>query len=376
MNKITKPKVYPDLHIFSFKQLIGKKNVYYMGTEENDRCMSIGSKNAKPLEKIIPLFDGNNTISDIQQKAGEKHIQLDISELTNILGRNGLLENIEGECNNEIRILGNKLIRINFSQNPKPVRSIVCRFITRMYLPVIIFLIITIALYSLSVKTNPFNCVNVSTSGVFAAVVGYLFAVFHEFGHLTYAWANYIPVEYLEVRLKFGFIPIVFIKYKGLYFIPPGKRLNLMMSGIYVHIFFALSGLAVSMVTKSVVAQSITLCNALSIINNLSPIQISDGYYAMCTVFNKHNLRIRALFTMVNPKCFFGLKKYEQAYCITYFILVVVQIFVGIIWGWQLSSSVDYYFHINHLYVFYAYLIYYCLQISFIIRKLRKMGKS
>ena len=86
-----------------------------------------------------------------------------------------------------------------------------------------------------------------------------------------------------------------FVRYRGLFYKKAKIKFLLMMSGAVVNLYLALLFLLLNLLFDHNLFTLFFYVNLLATINSLLPHQMSDGYYACLILFNKNNIRFRAI---------------------------------------------------------------------------------
>lgn len=295
MIKMEYPQCQSDINIYQFNSFFNKELVF-IGSKQNDATLKI-SKSMIPLMNLfIKIVDGTKSKSEIKSILIDSGYDVSAEDLLNIFANSGLLKDEKKRENNEIKIVGKKFIKIDFKPYSNKYQN-VFKFLVNTYC--VLLLISFIALCWVLGTHNSIitvrECFDIRSAGIIAIVINVVFIIFHELGHITYALANNIIIDSFEVRLQWGVMPLIFVKYRNLYFIKPQIRLKLILSGIAIHLLFFIASLALALVTNNIIVKAILINNFYNIINNILPYQLTDGYFAVCTLLNKYNLRINAL---------------------------------------------------------------------------------
>lgn len=370
MIKIYCPLVFSDLHIFKMKSFLGKEE-FYIGTEENDRTMRINGNIQDSISFLISLMDGNNSIEDIQERCEQNGLIIDVQKMVEIFRKNGFLKGEAFESNNEIRIIGTPIFRINFKNKENESAETICKYLVKLF-PISIILLLMIIMVSFI--ENDFSVplvFDIKKTALIDAVLSNFFMVTHELGHMIYARSKKIKLDCFEIRLRFGIYPTYFLKYKNLYFVDPRVRLRLIMAGVDTHVLFFFVGVVVMMTYSPFLGECIIECNLLFIYYNLLPIYLTDGYYALSTVLNVYNYRISSLKAILNIKFFIKLDIKHKCVAIAYGVLSIVNVAMGLIVLKTVSKSVAYYIPVNENIILSICIVVYVIQLGYMIYRVK-----
>lgn len=365
--EIQYPKAYPDIEVFSIKPIVGEEK-RIIGTKINDRTMEISSNIEDVTMKAIKLYDGTNSLKDIKEKLKNMNISVDVERFTRILADNGMLVGIEGKCFNEVKIVGTSLFKIRINNKINSFVRKLSKVICFIY-PFIIALLILLNIFLLSNTKSHVNMLLFRQVGIYAVLLSYVSGTLHEFGHIIYAISHDIEIDSVEVRLTFGVMPIIFVKYKGLYFINTMKRLNLILSGIYLHLFLILSAMPLILCKDSFICKAIFVSNILNIIANLCPYQITDGYYALCTIFGRYNIRLNILKRLFKRKGKLNIK--DISLCVVYVGLILMALAGYITSMYEFSFNFESIFKMDRRIFFIASILFLIVQYVKIIKKIK-----
>lgn len=367
MMEIQYPEAYPDIEVFTIKPIVGEEK-RIIGTKTNDRTMEISTTIEEVILKAIKLYDGINSLKDIKEKLRAMNISVDVNKLTKILADNGMLVGVEGKCFNEVKIVGTRLFKLGIRNKINIFLRKIGKGICSIY-PFSIALLFFLNMFLLFKTQNYSNLLCFRQVGMYAVLFSYVFGTLHEFGHIIYAIGHDVEIDSIEVRLTFGVMPIIFVKYNGLYFMKTIKRLNLILSGIYFHLFIILSTMPLILTTDAFICKTILVSNILNIIANLCPYQITDGYYALCTIFGKYNIRLKILKNLLKRKNNFKTK--DAALCIIYVGLILMALVSYITSMYEFSFNFESIFHMNRRIFFIGSILFLVVQWIKIIKKIK-----
>lgn len=292
-----KPKLVRDFKIYEDKTVILNKPIYFVGSEEADRTLKIDTTKLQFFKDIIKIIDGTRTIVEIETEVAINGYDIDFNSFLELLSRNGLIEGGEVVSNSEVDLLSKTILDFPIKSKEKNIHTNLKYFIIINYFFIIGLLVFT------SINFYDFQPMKLDYRFLIHMIpLTILTIIVHELGHLFYAIANNISVDRIRLALMFGLVPMVYIKYKNLYFISSNKRLVLILSGVLANLQLALIGFMYYFYTNNNIAISIIYVNIGFIIGNLYPHQVTDGYFALCTILGKYNLRLEAIYYIFNIK--------------------------------------------------------------------------
>jgi putative peptide zinc metalloprotease protein len=121
----------------------------------------------------------------------------------------------------------------------------------------------------------------------------------HELAHgFTATWLGLPPRQFAAVAYL-ALMPIFFLRIPGIYTLSPGQRIQVWISGVWINLTIASTALIVTQTTTmpvlyKQVLTGLAVSNGLIVAWNLIPFLPTDGYFIMCTLLKKPNVRPRA----------------------------------------------------------------------------------
>lgn len=360
------PKLVSDFNIYETESIFSKKSIYIIGSKVLDRSIKIDSTKINFIKELKILLNGNTSIQEIEDELDSKNYRVEFKEVLEIFKKNGFIEGVEGITSSEVDLTSTKLVDIPVSQNLNKL-NIMCKVLVALY-PYIITSLATFAFINNEIFSEMILNRNALVSSIPLSI---LCISIHELGHLIYAIATNINIHRIRISLLWGIMPMIYIKYHNLYFIQPKKRLFLILSGINANLGFALVSILIYYNTKNSLAVSFFYLNIFYIIINLYPHQTTDGYFALSTLFNKHNIRIEIIYSLFKSKK--QLNQKEKFMLITYFLVLVLsctaigKMIYSLIYQIFPNQLIEYSFLISILII-----ILIISQVTFTIIKIRK----
>src|SRR5262249_37781064 len=272
--------------------------VYAVGNLHSDRYVCVPESKLSVTQDLISRFDGSSSLAVIADSSRTKN-NINVLPLYSALRDAGLLRGASprGELQRLAVLLWNwPLERICQS----------IRGFTRAWFPafaylsgatVVIGLALIVAnweyLSSLAGQARMIHAMILFP----AAVLAVLFSILlHECGHAAAALRYGLVPSGLQVIAYLGVIPMFLIRIPGKYTILPAQRIYLWLAGPWMNLVLASLGMivirfsAVGYQARCVVASVVT-GNLIFAAANLVPLLPNDGYFVLCTLLRRPNLR-------------------------------------------------------------------------------------
>lgn len=293
---ISYPKVIDDIEFLTVTPLFRKRKTQYLiGSRKRDRVLSTKSEQAATdTYSICQMMDGNNSYDDIRNLAVEQGIESNLEGILSKLDKAGLLETSELSVNNELNILAKTIVSLKMDNKNKHVIRI-CRFLVTAFPYIILALLSSIAVLSVLSPWNPFSVSYSVAELIVSSILMYFFIMLHEIGHLIIAYATEVTVESLNISLRWYVMPIIYIKYKWINFEEPINKAKVLVGGLSMNLFCALSAMLLYLLTSYNILLLLSIYNFGMILASLYPQTLSDGYFLFLLVTNKSNIRLEAI---------------------------------------------------------------------------------
>ncbi len=282
--------------------------VYVLGSPERDRYLAVPAPALRPITKVLEYFDGTRSVSEIQQQAGGVlGVRVNVSGLCEKLDEAGLLTSA-GERPGDVTRLS-----AAFVDTTLPRWALATAAIPRAVTVAVGVAAAAVCLWAAGLvvvqgvpRLAPGALPGSRGAAFLTALVVYVSAIgVHELAHVWAATFSGLRSVRLKVLLYLGFLPLVAVKFRGLYTLPREGRLLVWGAGIFANLTLA----ALVTIVRSAgvlpepyvpVADTILLVNGLVALFNLCPFLPTDGYYIACTLLRQFNVRTRAYFTLAD----------------------------------------------------------------------------
>ena len=156
--------------------------------------------------------------------------------------------------------------------------------------------------------------------------------VFHELGHLLSS--NYYNVGWksLNIRLKWGFSPVIYIRYSDMYTIDSWKRVKILGFGMINNCILIFFSLCLFIITNNWWFGYIALLNIGYLFSSLLPLSTSDGYHIFTIIYGSEGTRWQLLLLLagVIKKETSILKKFQNKKMIGLFLYFILSYVIGI----------------------------------------------
>lgn len=291
-------KIQDDIVISKYFSYKNKPDLYVIASEKGDVSFYFEETNLEVIRTIVELFDGNNSIEDIECKAKEQFPGTNTNKLIKKILSSNLID-----CNDEKRNSNSELSRTSII-----IKEISLDFINYIpesvfktaYVLIALLMILGVVLdlyqisigerfklYDLYLKANGYSISFFKI--MFAAIIG---SIFHEIGHIVMGKNNNINPKSIGISLYLDFIPQIYVKSSKIYLANRKERFLYHIGGPSVDFiffsYFSFAGLSL----KSSTCILLSLAALQSLIFNLMPFGLSDGYFIMSVIFKTINLRI------------------------------------------------------------------------------------
>ena len=198
-------------------------------------------------------------------------------------------------------------------------------------------------LFCLEISSQSFSVEKaMSSDGVFGTVRGRLYYyllsyllmfpmfILHEMSHVTMASKYGLVENQFCIALYLGFIPMYYIRMRGIYTVSTGKRIAIMLAGPLVNIFVGIVFYMTFKYSGNGIMLSLAQSNIRIGMVNIVPLSLTDGYYLLCSILGQINLRKKYYLFMGSLFCrrkIIKLKSTEMIYMIislafTYFFIM------------------------------------------------------
>ena len=162
--------------------------------------------------------------------------------------------------------------------------------------PIIIIIKFPVQLIDSYISQINFSILNVTKVDIIVILfAGSGSLVFHELGHLLSS--NYYNVggKSLNIRLKWGFSPVIYIRYSDMYTIDSWKRVKILGFGMINNCILIFFSLCLFIITNNWCFGYIALLNIGYLFSSLLPLSTSDGYHIFTIIYDCEGIRWQLL---------------------------------------------------------------------------------
>lgn len=322
--KTYKPKVYDDIQIYP----LYKNKEGCIGTIQGDSFIKVKNGTAHDILALLKLMNGDRDINDLNKIIIDLGVKIDIETLIDKCIEAGLLENANKKKKTEIARLVKTIFTIKFNKKQK-------LFDFFKYLPELClcsFSIIFVYCIFL-VKNNGFSWKELVTADIkisnmlvyYLGMIAFMFV--HEFFHLCEMRRYKLLDLEFSIGLHFYIFPVFYVKGKGMYTLSKWERIHILLAGVVANFCLMVIFLWIYFLTEYHIYIELSFFNLQSILINLMPFALRDGYYIMANLLNKVNLREKYLVSIAEfpkNKLFIQYDLTEKIYVIAAFVSLVL----------------------------------------------------
>lgn len=310
----------------------GKRKISCLYIVDEDRIVKAKSDDhVKKIISIIELADGKRTVKQICDIASEKYPDINAFDLLNKLAAYSVFNNVSGARKySEVSIFSKSLVNINMSRYS----NVVYKFRRIFWGIPIVFIVACVGLlFCLEIPIQSFSVEKAMSSyrvlgtvvvKLYYYLLSYLLMfpmfILHEMSHVTMASKYGLVENQFCIALYLGFIPMYYIRIRGIYTVSTGKRIAIMLAGPLVNIFVGIIFYMAFRYSGSGIMLSLAQSNIRIGMVNIIPLSLTDGYYLLCSILGQINLRKKIYLFMVALFCrkkIIKLKSIEIIYMIT-----------------------------------------------------------
>lgn len=310
----------------------GKRKLSCLYIVGEDRIVKATSDDhVKKIISIVGLADGKRTVEQICKIASEKYPGINAFDLLNRLAAYNVFNNVSGGRKySEVSIFSKSLLNINMSRYS----NAVYKFRRIFWVFPIVFIVACVGmLFCLEIPSQSFSVEKAMSSDGALGTVGvrlyyYLLSyllmfpmfILHEMSHVTMASKYGLVENQFCIALYLGFIPMYYIRMRGIYTVSTGKRIAIMLAGPLVNIFVGLIFYMIFRYSGSGIMLSFAQSNIRIGMVNIIPLSLTDGYYLLCSILGQINLRKKYYLFIGSLFCrrkIIKLRSIEMIYMIT-----------------------------------------------------------
>lgn len=294
-------QTYTFIHDYTFvedRALFHKEKFYKLCNEKDNKFIQIPLNKFDYVKKIISLMDGTRTLVQIQEKMyQETGKKTDVSMLFEILKKNGfIIEDRASMEKNEIDMMTKEVFGIRPKSGTKKIYD-VCNNIRKVVIALYLLLFLLslgVMMFNLSsIYNNSYSLNNVNKFGI-CMIAMYLSLGLHELSHVMVALAYQKDILSISLNLYIGFLPMIYVRIKGINSLEVGKRLQVILSGIITNLILAVLFIALSTFQfgqGKEILWIIGMCNLYAGLLNFIPFTLTDGYFALSILLNRYDMR-------------------------------------------------------------------------------------
>lgn len=136
--------------------------------------------------------------------------------------------------------------------------------------------------------------------------------IFHELAHRIAGIALGLKEGVISVVMYLGFIPMVYVKQKGIYSLNRKNIITVICAGIAANLLIGIGLLLLFNIWHYNILYYVAITNFRMIYINMLPISLTDGYFLLCILMKSPNIRMYMYKVLVNPKAILQLEKKEK----------------------------------------------------------------
>lgn len=269
-------------------------------------------KVSEKAKKIIDLFNGKNTLSQIEEKLKNQGINVEKKELENfvsdILISKALIEGTEYNNKSKNKMLWLKIPLID-SIKLSSLFNVLKHLFNKKIMIIAFGIFILNVIVSLLISLDS-GLLFKNVSSFKILVIMYMTLLIHEFGHASAA--KRCGIDAGKIGVGFYFIsPVMYVDITSAWRVDNKKRVLIDIGGVY---FQAISTIFISILALITGDKTYYLCNVsvlILILFNLMPFLKLDGYWLFCDYFKISNVSANA-FKVIKSKMK-QLIKYEKS---------------------------------------------------------------
>lgn len=305
IDSLLRPKLEKHVRIVFYKE--DERGRFYLLTHpqrrRNIKLNALGYK-------IVQMFDGNNSLSEIERELSRKGIRLDVYRFTEFLAARGFIENLQRELPDIEQIDTVKYPLMN----PKS------RWVLRGYhmfkfilsKPFLIFYVLfcgaALSLFLLTLPKIVMDAANLfhpDTPAACFIVAMTLFLVvefLHEFSHA----ATYYSMGGTPQAIGFCYhflIPFFYSEVPGIHLFTPKKSITVLLAGPLSTVFFGSMFVILHVFSESTLRSAwavLSIACFFSALFTLAPFVKTDGYYLLESLLRFPNFHTHALRNIFN----------------------------------------------------------------------------
>ena len=346
-----RPKLLDDVAVWLFfERGYGSENTYIVGSISADRYMTVPESKLSVVRAFMERLDGKRSLDEIEQALVREHgVRMNVEALHRKFERAGLLADGVGPRAGDIETMSATAMRFSIDR----LLHLLVR-LAPLGKPLVYAGLIAMAaalgLFSFDPVSR--SAMNMSfavdwttlwTVRLFVPIA--LFSVLaHELSHCFAAASWGLLAGTLRFQLYLGIIPIIGLKFAGLYTLPPRGRLAVWSAGVFTNLFISAAALvAISIWFRgSAALELLAAINWLLAILNLVPLLPTDGYFILSTLTKDPNVRVRAWDWLRRP---FNSGGTRPSWFVMAYVVSTVWLLLSTFWyhAWRIADTREQY---------------------------------
>lgn len=306
---VEKPIFISKYQIIEDEDIYGRRKGYILENIEREKYINIPESKICFVENIIQLMDGKHNIEqinyEIERKFGRR---VDLEGIYRCFVIHGFIENDETNmCTDELGLLSKEILCIKFKTTP----MWICRlsYIIKGLAKVIYFLLFLFSIVTMGAycKCNIVSLVNIIKSNIdikenlmLTAIIVSISMILHEISHVIVALSHQRGIKKISFNLYAGCIPMIYVRFKRMNSLSAKKRLSVVMAGIITNFMLGLTLISIGLLGGSRVSITSTFItcgciNLYSVVINLLPFSLTDGYFLLSILLGDYSIRTTIL---------------------------------------------------------------------------------
>lgn len=297
-----RPRLLDDVAVWMFHERRAEsESTYIVGSVTADRYLTVPASKLPAVRAFMRRLDGQQTLQAIRQDLMQHDgFELDVESLHRKFGDAGLLVASDGFEDGDIQRMSMTFVRLPINRLLHALGKVLWLANALTYfgitaLPALLVLLVFdrdfLHLAAQAVSAGPLIVANVKLT----LLIGCFSVVLHELSHCFAAACWGILGGALRIQLYLGVIPIIGMKFSGLYTLPRKGRLVVWSAGIFANLSVAAAALlALRVFPESELLRLAATINWMLAAFNLLPFLANDGYFILSTLTKDSNVRVRS----------------------------------------------------------------------------------
>lgn len=312
------PEIREDIYLNDLYKKKANNGYYIVGCFAEDTFLLIKQDKIKYYQKFFEKLNGKNSIDDLEKYGfGSK---VNISNTIHLLEKRGFIKGILGKKHfSEAELFSVNLKKICISYKSEII-PLICKYLVKCYKYILILSIfILIFLLYISNGISDILKKNFVIEELFS-VKGCLYTLLftpltfgiHEISHRITGIYFGLKQGEISICMFLGFIPMIYIKQKGIYSLERNSIIKVVCSGIASNLLVAIIFTSLAFFIKNEILLYFAFSNIKLVYMNLFPMSLSDGYFLLCILLKMPNLRMFMYRFIIHPKSICRLRDIEK----------------------------------------------------------------